>query len=286
MTQSLLAKPVVEGMQARIRDRAARFKSAHGRAPHLAVVLVGENPASQIYTKKKHETAISLGMESQNIVLPASSTPTEVKAVVDRLNADAKVDGILIQRPLPKNFNEEEVMYWVHPEKDVDAFHPDNVGRLCLGLSAFQPCTPAGVMEMLKHYGISVDGKIAAVIGRSTIVGKPMGQLLLQANATVYQCHSRTPNLAAVTRQADLVVVAIGRANFLKAEHLKPGAVVIDVGINRVGEKKVVGDADFEDVSKVAGAVSPVPGGVGPMTISMLLQNTCWAAERRTRKDS
>jgi methylenetetrahydrofolate dehydrogenase (NADP+)/methenyltetrahydrofolate cyclohydrolase len=281
--KSLIAKPVVEELQKDIQTRTAAFRAKTGRAPKLSVILVGEDAASQIYTSKKRETALKLGMESEVIVMPATSTPGDVKAVVDRLNADAAVDGILIQRPLPRSFSEEEVVYWVLPEKDVDAFHPESTGRLVLGLPTFRPCTPAGVMEILKHYGIDPAGKIAGVIGRSSIVGKPMASLLLQANATVLQAHSRTPDLKAITTQADILVVAIGKAQMIDESYVKPGAVVIDVGIHRTAEKKVVGDCDFDSISKRASQATPVPGGVGPMTISVLLQNTIASAERKGR---
>ncbi len=277
----LQAKPVVDELQKSIRQRIDAFKSKSGRTPKLSVIIVGENPASVIYTRKKGETAISLGMESEIVRLPESSTPEEVKAVVSRLNADPKVDGILIQRPLPSSFVEEEVVYWVAPEKDVDAFHPETTGRLVLGLPCFRPCTPAGIMEILTHYKIDPSGKIACVIGRSSIVGKPMAALLLQANATVLQCHSKTPDLRKLAREADILVVALGRAEMIDASYVRPGAVVIDVGINRKADGKIVGDCNYNDVAKVASMVTPVPGGVGPMTIAILLQNTIWAAEQR-----
>lgn len=276
----ILAKPVLEKIQNELRENTARFQSKHGRAPRLSVILVGQDPASVIYTRKKGETAVSLGMEHETIQLPATATPAEVKATVDRLNADPTVDGILIQRPLPKSFIEEEVVYWVSPDKDVDAFHPENTGRLVLGLPCFQPCTPAGVMQLLNFYGIDPAGKIACVLGRSSIVGKPMASLLLQANATVLQCHSRTPNLSSITRQADILVVAIGKAELIGAEHLKPGAVVIDVGIHRKApDGKICGDVKFAEAEPHVSAITPVPGGVGPMTIAILLQNTLKAAE-------
>lgn len=277
----ILAKPVVERVHNEVAQRVAAFKAKAKRSPKLVVVLVGEDPASVIYTRRKGEAAAKVGMEHDTIKLPATSTPQEVKAVVDRLNADRAVDGILIQRPLPKGFKEEEVLYWVAPEKDVDAFHPTNTGRLVLGLPAFAPCTPAGVMELLKHYNIDPSGKIACIIGRSSIVGKPMASLLLQAHATVIQCHSKTPNLPTVCRQADLVIAAIGKPEFVRADYVREGAVVIDVGINRLESGKIVGDVAYDEVSKKASAITPVPGGVGPMTIAILLQNTVWAAEQR-----
>jgi methylenetetrahydrofolate dehydrogenase (NADP+)/methenyltetrahydrofolate cyclohydrolase len=278
---ALYAQPVVEAIQADLRNRVSHFKKESGRAPRLAVIIVGENPASVIYTRKKGETAIAIGMESEVIRLSATSSPSDVRTVVERLNADPKTDGILIQRPLPSSFNEEEVVYWVHPEKDVDAFHPENTGRLVLGLPCFRPCTPAGIMEILQHYKIDPAGKVACVIGRSSIVGKPMCALLLQANATVIQCHSKTPKMRELTQLADILVVALGKAQMIDHSYVKPGAIVIDVGINRNEKGKVVGDVNYDDISKRAAMTTPVPGGVGPMTISVLLQNTMTAAERR-----
>jgi methylenetetrahydrofolate dehydrogenase (NADP+)/methenyltetrahydrofolate cyclohydrolase len=277
----ILAKPVVERVHNEVAQRVVAFKAKAKRSPKLVVVLVGEDPASVIYTRRKGEAAIKVGMEHDTIKFPATATPQEVKATLDRLNADPSVDGILVQRPLPKSFIEEEVLYWVAPEKDVDAFHPINTGRLSLGLPAFAPCTPAGVMELLKHYEIPVSGKTACIIGRSSIVGKPMAALLLQANATIIQCHSKTPDLAALSRLADIVVAAIGKPEAIRAEHVREGAVVIDVGINRLPSGKIVGDVAYYEVSKKASAITPVPGGVGPMTIAILLQNTVWAAEQR-----
>lgn len=277
----LLAKPVVEKIHADIRARAAAFARSTGRRPKLAVVLVGTDPASVIYTTKKGEAALAVGMEHQSVLFPATATPEEVHAAIQNLNMDPTIDGILIQRPLPASFKEEEVLYWVSPEKDVDAFHPLNTGRLHLGLPCFAPCTPSGVMELLSHYQINPAGKLACVIGRSSIVGKPMAALLLQANATVLHCHSKTPDLPAICRQADIVVAAIGKPHAINRSHIKPGAVVIDVGINRTPEGKVVGDVHYSEVAPVSSAITPVPGGVGPMTIATLLRNTVWAAEQR-----
>jgi methylenetetrahydrofolate dehydrogenase (NADP+)/methenyltetrahydrofolate cyclohydrolase len=280
----LLAKPVAESIRAQVKQRVTAFAQKYGRAPKLSVVLVGEDPASVIYTTRKGEAAHAAGMQHETINFPGTATPAEVHAVIQRLNADPRVDGILIQRPsggLPSSFKEEEVLYWVSPQKDVDAFHPENLGRLALGLPTFAPCTPAGVMEILNYYKISAAGKLACVIGRSSIVGKPMSMLLLQANATIFQAHSKTPDLRVVARQADIVVAAIGKPEFIDSSYLKDGAVVIDVGINRRPDGKVVGDANFEDCSKKASAITPVPGGVGPMTITILLQNTILAEEMR-----
>ena len=277
----LLAKPVVEELQRETSTRVAKFVAQAGRKPKLSVVLVGEDPASVIYTRRKGEAAVAVGMDHESIHLPATSKPEEVRQVIERLNRDHKVDGILIQRPLPKSFREEEVLFWVTPEKDVDAFHPSNTGSLVLGLPCFAPCTPSGVMEILRHYGIPVAGKVACVVGRSSIVGKPMSSLLLQADATVIQAHSKTKDLKAAVSSADIVVAAVGKPKMIPGDWIRPGAVVIDVGINRLADGKIVGDVDYESASKVASAITPVPGGVGPMTIAVLLRNTVLSAEKR-----
>jgi methylenetetrahydrofolate dehydrogenase (NADP+) / methenyltetrahydrofolate cyclohydrolase len=277
----LLAKPVAETIQKRVLERTRRFIDHHQRSPCLAVVLVGNDPASVIYTRKKGETAAALKMDHKTISLSAASTPYEVQSIVEELNHDPNVDGILIQRPLPKGFHEEEVVYWVSPEKDVDAFHPINAGRLFLGLPCFQPCTPAGVMALLEHYHINPSGKIACVIGRSSIVGKPMGTLLLRADATVLHCHTKTPDLRSITRQADILVVAAGKMNMIDHTFIREGAVIVDVGMHRDVHGKLAGDVAAEDVMHLASALTPVPGGVGPMTISILMQNTITAAEQR-----
>jgi methylenetetrahydrofolate dehydrogenase (NADP+)/methenyltetrahydrofolate cyclohydrolase len=276
----LAAKPVLERKKAELLARVDAVKKKRGTPPGLSVVLVGEDPASQVYVRNKGLRAQEHGMKSDTHVLPASATPNEVRALVEKLNRDPKVDGILIQRPLPKTFIEEEVAYWVTPSKDVDAFHPENVGRLVLGLPCFAPCTPAGVMTLLQHYGIPVRGKTACVVGRSSIVGKPMASLLLQADATVLQAHSRTQDLPQVTRQADILVVAAGKKGLLGREHVKPGAVVVDVGMHRDPDGKLMGDVRFDEVAPHASAITPVPGGVGPMTILTLLENTVLSAER------
>lgn len=289
MTTQLSAKPVIEAIQSELKERVEKFKSAHGRAPKLVVVLVGNDPASVIYTTNKGKKAVELGMEHDTVVFNGDVTPERVKAAVDRLNKDPKVDGILIQRPLPKSFREEEVMYWVSPAKDVDAFHPENTGRLSLGLPCLQPCTPTGIMTVFKHYGIDLAGKLACVIGRSSIVGKPMAALLLQANATVLQCHSKTSNLKAMTQQAEILIVAAGKPGLIDETYVRNGAVVVDVGIHRNAQNKVVGDVQYDRVAPKASAITPVPGGVGPMTIITLMQNTVLAAEMReldTRKSA
>ncbi|MCI6587443.1 MAG: bifunctional methylenetetrahydrofolate dehydrogenase/methenyltetrahydrofolate cyclohydrolase FolD [Clostridiales bacterium] len=255
---------------------------AQGVTPHLAVVLVGEDPASQVYVRNKENGCIKAGIRSTVIRLEEDCTQQELEETVKRLNADASVDGILVQLPLPKHLNEASVLRLIDPDKDVDGFHAMNSGRLMNGQPGFVPCTPLGVMKLLEAYGIDPAGKHAVVIGRSNIVGKPMAMLLLRANATVTICHSRTQNLAEITRQADILVAAVGRANFVTADMVKPGAAVIDVGINRV-DGKIVGDVDFDAVSGVAGYITPVPGGVGQMTIAMLLANTLDAAAKRGR---
>ena len=255
---------------------------AQGVTPHLAVVLVGEDPASQVYVRNKENGCIKAGIRSTVIRLEEDCTQQELEETVKRLNADASVDGILVQLPLPKHLNEASVLRLIDPDKDVDGFHAMNSGRLMNGQPGFVPCTPLGVIKLLEAYGIDPAGKHAVVIGRSNIVGKPMAMLLLRANATVTICHSRTQNLAEITRQADILVAAVGRANFVTADMVKPGAAVIDVGINRV-DGKIVGDVDFDAVSGVAGYITPVPGGVGQMTIAMLLANTLDAAAKRGR---
>ena len=255
---------------------------AQGVTPHLAVVLVGEDPASQVYVRNKENGCIKAGIRSTVIRLEEDCTQQELEETVKRLNADASVDGILVQLPLPKHLNEASVLRLIDPDKDVDGFHAMNSGRLMNGQTGFVPCTPLGVMKLLEAYGIDPAGKHAVVIGRSNIVGKPMAMLLLRANATVTICHSRTQNLAEITRQADILVAAVGRANFVTADMVKAGAAVIDVGINRV-DGKIVGDVDFDAVSGVAGYITPVPGGVGQMTIAMLLANTLDAAAKRGR---
>jgi methylenetetrahydrofolate dehydrogenase (NADP+)/methenyltetrahydrofolate cyclohydrolase len=277
----ILAKPVTDEIHAKVKLRADAFFVLRRRKPKLSVVLVGEDPASVIYTRRKGEAALAVGMEHESVKLPATSTPSQVHAVIQRLNQDPSVDGILIQRPLPKGFKEEDVLYWVTPEKDVDAFHPINTGRLVLGLPTFAPCTPAGVMELLKYYQLGVAGKNVCIIGRSSIVGKPMAALLLHANATIFHCHSQTVDLPSISSRADIVIAAIGRPEFIGAEHVRDGAIVIDVGINRRADGKIVGDVAFDAVAEKAHAITPVPGGVGPMTIALLLQNTVWAAEQR-----
>lgn len=264
---------------------------AKGVRPGLAVVLVGEDPASQVYVRSKGKACEEAGMHSETIRLPAETAEADLLAVIDRLNADPKIHGMLVQLPLPKHINSEMVLRRIDPAKDVDGFHPVNVGKLVIGdPTAFKPATPYGVQEMLIRYGIETRGANAVVVGRSNIVGRPMANLLIQdapaGNATVTVCHSRSRDLPSITRGADLLIVAIGRPNFVTAEMVKPGAVVIDVGINRVDDPahpkgyRIVGDVDYEPTAAVASAITPVPGGVGQMTIAMLLKNTIQAARQ------
>ena len=269
-------RAVAKAFKEEIAQRTAEMieKGIH---PHLAVVLVGENPASQVYVRNKENGCIKAGIRSTVIRLDENCTQEELENTVTALNKDASVHGILVQLPLPKHLDEARVLRLIDPDKDVDGFHAMNSGRLMNGQPGFVPCTPLGVMKLLESYDINPNGKHAVVIGRSNIVGKPMAMLLLGANATVTVCHSRTQNLAEITRQADILVAAVGRANFVTADMVKPGAAVIDVGINRV-DGKIVGDVDFDAVSEVAGYITPVPGGVGQMTIAMLLANTLDAA--------
>ena len=263
-----------------IKADCAAFSARTGVTPGLAVILVGEDPASQVYVRNKHRACLEVGFLSRVYTLAAETTEEELLALIRELNADREIHGILVQLPLPRHISEEAVILAIDPRKDVDAFHPGNVGRVLTGNYDFVPCTPAGVMELLAHYGIDPAGKTAVVVGRSNIVGKPQALLLLEKNATVTVCHSRTPDLAAVTRTADILVVAVGRAALVTADMVKPGAVVIDVGMNRTAEGKLCGDVDFEGVSEVASYITPVPGGVGPMTITMLLRNTMTAAQK------
>ena len=267
----------------RLKEEAARETLAlvqNGITPHLAVVLVGENAASQVYVRNKENACKKAGIRSTVLRLPETCTQAALEDAVRALNADDSVHGILVQLPLPRHLDEAAVLRLIDPDKDVDGFHALNSGRLMNGQRGFVPCTPLGVMRMLEAYGIPVRGKHAVVIGRSNIVGKPMAMLLLAADATVTICHSRTENLAQITRQADILVAAVGRPRFVTEDMVKPGAAVIDVGINRV-DGAIVGDVDFDGVSQVAGYLTPVPGGVGQMTIAMLLANTLDAAKNR-----
>lgn len=277
-------KEIAAAVRAELKADCATFVAKHGYAPGLAVVIVGEDPASQIYVRNKARACEEVGFCSEVHRLPAETEQAALNALIDRLNADSRIHGILVQLPLPAHLDAEEVTLRIDPRKDVDAFHPFNVGRILLGDPIFLPCTPAGVMELLRRSGIDPSGKRCVVIGRSNIVGKPMAMLLLAANGTVTVCHSRTVGLADITREADILVSAVGRANFVTADMVKPGAVVIDVGMNRDAFGKLVGDVDFPSVSPLCSFITPVPGGVGPMTITMLLRNTLVAAERMAEK--
>ena len=284
MAKLIDGKLISAQIRAEIKEEVAAFEEERGFVPGLAVVIVGENPASQVYVRNKARACAEVGFYSEVHELSASTTQEELNALVDRLNGDERIHGILVQLPLPKHLDETEVLLRIDPAKDVDAFHPYNVGKIMIGDYDFLPCTPAGVMELLKRSGVEVSGKRCVVIGRSNIVGKPMAMLLLHANGTVTVCHSRTKDLAQVCREADILVVAIGRADFVGADMVKPGAVVIDVGMNRRADGKLTGDVDFEAVEPIASAITPVPGGVGPMTITMLLKNTLTAAVKAAKK--
>jgi len=275
---------IIDGkkMAEKILEDAKKKVAALNPKPCLAIILVGENPASLVYTKKKHDACKKVGIESRNIRLPATAGKQEMIGAVKKLNSDKSVDAILVQLPLPSSIDEEEVLSEVAIEKDVDGFHPQNIGKLALGTPGVVPCTPKGVMRMLKESGVKLSGKHAVVIGRSRIVGKPLAMLLLNANATVSVCHSKTKDIGAITRQTDIVCVAVGKPRMLKGDMIKEGAIVIDVGINREGEK-LVGDVDFEPVSRKASLITPVPGGVGPMTIAMLIENTIACCKNRRR---
>ena len=264
-----------------VRRDAAALLEQTGVVPGLTVVLVGEDAASQVYVNNKHKACLELGIRSDIVRLPETASKEELLAVIERLNQDQAVHGILVQLPLPQALRavEQEVLLAINPAKDVDGFHPLNAGRLAVGDEHLVPCTPAGCVKMLEMAGLEIRGKHAVVIGRSNIVGKPMAQLLLARDATVTICHSRTKDLAAMARQADILVAAVGKAHFVTADMVKEGAVVIDVGINRLPNGKLAGDVDFEQVQQVAGAITPVPGGVGLLTIAMLLANTVKAAQ-------
>ena len=284
MAEIISGKIVSEKLRSELRDEIAEFKNKNGVTPGLAVVMVGNNPASAVYVRNKHKACLDVGIESYQIEFPEDITEEQLLSKIDELNADDKVNGILVQLPLPSGISEERVIERISPQKDVDAFHPSNVGRIMIGNYSFLPCTPAGIISLLDHYKIEISGKRCAVVGRSNIVGKPMALLLTERNGTVTLCHSRTKNLDMILRESDIVVVAIGKAEFLRADMIKPGAVVIDVGINRTSDGKLVGDVAFGEVSQVASMITPVPGGVGPMTITTLLQNTLLAAKMQFLK--
>ena len=279
---------VAKSIRAELKDVVAKMK-ADGVVPGLVVIIVGEDPASQVYVRKKGEACAELGLHSETIRLPASTTEEELLKLIDQYNADKKFDGILVQLPLPKHISEEKVLLRIDPGKDVDGFHPMNVGKMVVGAESYLPCTPAGIQELLMRSGNDPKGKHVVVLGRSNIVGKPITNILLQkaagADATVTICHSRTQDLPSYTKQADIVIAAMGVPNFLKADMVREGVVVIDVGVNRIEDpnaksgRRLVGDVDFEQVKEKAKAITPVPGGVGPMTITMLMKNTVKASK-------
>ena len=275
-------KSIAASVRERLSVEVAEFREKHHQIPKLAAVLVGDNPASQVYVRNKEQACVKAGMASDVHRLPASTTQDELLELIAKLNSDSTVHGILVQLPLPKQIHESTVLDAVNPLKDVDCFHPENVGLMVQGRPRFLPCTPHGVQVLLRESGTKIDGAHVVVLGRSEIVGKPVGMMLLQkgedANATVTICHSRTKNLAEITRSADVIIAAIGQPEFVTADMVRPGAVVIDVGINRL-EDLLVGDVAFGPVSEIASAITPVPGGVGPMTIAMLLKNTLTAAK-------
>ena len=279
MSRIIDGKVISAAVKERVKEGVAELKS-RGITVGLAVIIVGDDPASKIYVANKKKSCEALGIISEEYALPASTTEEELLKLVDELNHKKSINGILCQLPLPSHLDEKLIINSILPEKDVDAFHPANVGRIMIGDFDFVPCTPAGIMEMLAYENINPEGKNCVVIGRSNIVGKPMAMLLLHKNGTVTVCHSRTRNLKEICNKADILVAAVGKAKFVTADMVKDGAVVIDVGMNRV-DGKLYGDVDFEEVSKKASAITPVPGGVGPMTIAMLMQNTLTAAKKQ-----
>ena len=291
MTAEIISgKDVAKAIRAELAEEVAELKEKHGIVPGLATVLVGEDPASVSYVTAKNKACGQLGMKSTQHTPPADITEEDLLKLVEELNRDDEVHGILVQLPLPKHINEAKVLNAIDPDKDVDGFHPVNVGRLVIGEERFPPCTPAGIQELIVRSGTPTEGAELVVVGRSNIVGKPIAIMMLQkkagANSTVTVCHTRTRDMAAHTRRADILIVAAGKAKAVTAEMVKPGATVIDVGVNRIGftasgKAKLVGDVDFEAVKEVAGKITPVPGGVGPMTITMLLRNTVRAAKLR-----
>ncbi len=286
MTARLIdGKAAAASLRASVAAEVAKFRAATGRSPGLAVVLVGEDPASAVYVRSKGKATVEAGMQSIEHKLPVDTSEAELLALVDQLNSDPAVDGILVQLPLPPQIDANKVIIRIDPDKDVDGFNPVNAGRLAIGLPGFVPCTPLGCLKLLRAELGDLSGKNAVVIGRSNIVGKPMAMLLLAEHCTVTIAHSRTRNLPAVVRQADIVVAAVGRPNMVKGDWLKPDATVIDVGINRIededGKSRLVGDVDFASAREIAGAITPVPGGVGPMTIACLIRNTLVSAARR-----
>ena len=283
MAQIIDGKQIAANVKAQVRAEVEKLRE-QGADPGLAVVLVGNNPASRVYVSNKEKDCTECGFRSYEYALPEETTEAELLELVAKLNADKNVNGILVQLPLPKQICEQTILHAISPAKDVDAFHPENVGRIMIGDYSFLPCTPAGVIEMLDAMNIEISGKHCVVIGRSNIVGKPMAMLLLHRSGTVTICHSRTKDLAAQTRQADILVAAVGKAGFVTADMVKEGAVVIDVGMNRNAEGKLCGDVCYDEVAAKASAITPVPGGVGPMTRAILMRNTLTAAKEQFGK--
>lgn len=283
MAEIINGKLVSQEVRKAIADEVKEFADKTGVTPGLAVILVGNDPASAVYVRNKHKGCLEAGMNSYQIELPESTTEEELLCKINELNENENVHGILVQLPLPKHINEDNVINAISPSKDVDAFHPANVGKITIGKYDFLPCTPAGIMELLKFYNVEISGKSCVVIGRSNIVGKPMALLLLAENGTVTVCHSRTKNIKEISKNADILVVAIGKPRFVGADMVKEGAVVIDVGINRLPDGKLCGDVDYDAVFDIASMITPVPGGVGPMTITMLLKNTLTAAKKSVK---
>lgn len=277
----IYGKEVAQQLRAEMKTVVEKMK-ANGINPHLTVILVGDDPASHSYVRGKEKASQEIGIASKVIKMPEETTEEALLDTIHTLNSDDTVHGILVQLPLPKHIDEERVIAAIAPEKDVDGFHPINVGKMILGQDTFLPCTPHGIIKLLEAIDAEIEGKHVVVIGRSNIVGKPMGQLLLNQHATVTYCHSRTKNLKAITQLADILIVAVGRANMIDASYVKEGAIVIDVGVNRTADGKLTGDVDFASVKEKASYITPVPGGVGPMTITMLLDNTIKAAQRLT----
>ena len=285
MTKLIDGKQIASDIRREIAEETKLFKEKNGFVPGLAVVIVGEDPASQVYVRNKHRACLEVGFESHGYELPADTDEQTLLDLIDTLNQDERIHGILVQLPLPRHLNEEKILLAIDPKKDVDAFHPYNVGRILIGNYDFLPCTPAGVMQLLYRSGIEIAGKECVVVGRSNIVGKPQALLLLEANGTVTVCHSRTKDLKEVCRRADILVCAIGKPEFFDESYIKEGAVVIDVGMNRrPADGKLCGDVNFERVAPHTSAITPVPGGVGPMTITMLLKNTFTAAGKQGAK--
>lgn len=280
MAQIIDGKQISAQIKEELREEAAAYK-ARGMEAALAVIQVGEDPASSIYVRNKKKACAYVGVRSESYELPRETTQEALLALIEELNGRADIQGILVQLPLPSHIDEDAVIRAIAPEKDVDGFHPESVGRMCIGEQGYLPCTPAGIIQLLKRSGVSIEGKECVVVGRSNIVGKPMALLMLRENATVTITHSRTKDLREVCRRADILIVAIGKPRFITKEYVKEGAVVIDVGIHRDENNKMCGDVDFADVEPVAGAITPVPGGVGPMTIAMLMNNCLEAIRNR-----